>query len=84
LVVNALALPAPLRDTLGDSASEGLVQMFEGASTLAAERYERRLAEETGRIRLEIAELKFELIKWMFLFWIGQVAVNIAAVQFLG
>jgi hypothetical protein len=31
------------------------------------ERFERRLAEETGRLR-------FDLIKWSFLFWIGQLA----------
>jgi hypothetical protein len=29
------------------------------------------------------AELKAEIIKWMFLFWIGQTAVTIAIVKFL-
>ena len=53
------------------------------------ERFERRLAEEFAKLRLEIAELRAELradfrvelagvradfIKWSFLFWIGQVA----------
>lgn len=29
------------------------------------------------------AELKTEIIKWMFLFWIGQIAVLLAAARFL-
>jgi hypothetical protein len=47
----------------------------------ASERFERRLAEETGKIRLDIAgvreemgTLRFDLLKWSFLFWIGELA----------
>ena len=29
------------------------------------------------------ANIKAEIIKWMFLFWIGQIAVLIAAAKFL-
>lgn len=29
------------------------------------------------------SELKTEIIKWMFLFWIGQIAVLLAAAKFL-
>jgi hypothetical protein len=29
------------------------------------------------------ADIKAEIIKWMFLFWIGQIAVLIAAAKFL-
>jgi len=29
------------------------------------------------------SELKTEIIKWMFLFWIGQIAVLLAAARFL-
>ncbi len=29
------------------------------------------------------ADIKAEIIKWMFLFWIGQIAVLIAAANFL-
>ena len=68
---------------------------------LAAERFERRLAEEIGKFRSEVAEqnanlrsetseqiatLRSELfekiergqtstIRWMFLFWVGQIGV---------
>jgi len=51
--------------------------------TLAAEKFERRLTEEVARLeakisqevaRLEtkISEVKADLIRWMFLFWVGQ------------
>ena len=36
--------------------------------------FERRLGEETSKLRLEMAVLKFDLLKWNFLFWIGQLA----------
>jgi len=29
------------------------------------------------------ADIKAEIIKWMFLFWIGQIAVLVAATKFL-
>ena len=57
---------------------------------LATERFERRLTEEISglreefhrtlhegltAVRQEIATTRFELLKWSFVFWIGQVAV---------
>ncbi|MBF0567465.1 MAG: DUF1640 domain-containing protein [Nitrospirae bacterium] len=41
-----------------------------------------RISEETGRLRAEIANCKAEIIKWMFLFWIGQTAVMVALFKF--
>jgi hypothetical protein len=49
------------------------------AVSAAADRYERRLAEEISGLRTaivrEIHDGRVEIIKWSFLFWIGQVAV---------
>ncbi len=53
---------------------------------LAEERFERRLSEEvakvnnkiteeTGKLRIEIEKTKSEILKWMFIFWIGQIGV---------
>jgi hypothetical protein len=36
--------------------------------------FERCLAAETAKVRLEMATLKFDLLRWNFLFWIGQLA----------
>jgi hypothetical protein len=62
--------------------------------TTATERFERRLSDETAKLRVEIANLgsglrqemakdRFELLKWMFVFWIGQLAATTAIMSFL-
>ncbi|MEW6482011.1 MAG: coiled-coil domain-containing protein [bacterium] len=33
---------------------------------------DKRINEETSKLRVDIAQFKSELIKWMFLFWVGQ------------
>jgi hypothetical protein len=61
---------------------------------IAGERFERRLAEEMGALRVdmskafaemrtEFAEMRTELLKWSFLFWIGQFAAVSGMVAFL-
>jgi hypothetical protein len=47
---------------------------FADAHRLATASFERRLGEEMSKLRLEMAALKFDLLKWTFLFWIGQLA----------
>jgi hypothetical protein len=62
----------------------------EDVLNLASERFERRLAEEMAGLRVEfaralhagldsvrqeIATSRVELLKWSFLFWVGQLAV---------
>jgi hypothetical protein len=32
--------------------------------------------EDIGKVRQEIAETKAELIRWMFIFWVGQVVTT--------
>ena len=39
--------------------------------------------EDGAKLRVEIAESKTQVIKWMFLFWIGQMAATAAIVKFL-
>jgi hypothetical protein len=77
-MMKLLLVPAPLRDRLGDVASEGLMDMFAAAHERAVESFERRLSEEVSKLRAEMhvgfADLKSELLKWSFLFWIGQLA----------
>ena len=58
------------------------------AMTLVADRFERRLGEECGKLRaefralgielrsdlkVEVANVRADLLKWSFLFWIGQI-----------
>ena len=55
--------------------------------SVAAERYERRLAEEISGLRValvrELHEGRVEIIKWSFLFWLGQVAALFALFSFM-
>ena len=68
-----------------EQASEGLGEMFSLYHQIATDRFERRLTEEMSALRLEMhqgfaalrqedATTRVELLKWSFLFWIGQVA----------
>lgn len=66
--------------------------------TVAADRFERRLGTEMSALRLEMsrdlsalrvdvardsAALRVELLKWSFLFWIGQVATMAGLLAFM-
>jgi hypothetical protein len=61
--------------------------------TIAADRYERRLTQEVAllrqdfsaalhqglaAVRNELATSRVEIVRWLFLFWIGQVATTAA------
>jgi hypothetical protein len=59
--------------------------MFSLYHQMSSDRFERRLTEEIGALRLEmyqgfaairqeLATTRVELLKWSFLFWMGQVA----------
>lgn len=76
--MDLLQAPTPLRERLGDAASESLVVMFADAHKLATESFERRLDArlevEMSKMRLALSDLRFELLKWLFLFWVSQLA----------
>ena len=109
--MDTLLVPEEVRQRLGDTGSDGLVTMFADAHRIAAERFERSVAQVEARMderfaavearmdhrfaavearmdhRFELFEerferrlahelgvLRFDLLKWSFLFWIGQLA----------
>ncbi len=79
--MNPQVVPDSVRNHLGAEATEGLLQLLTRVESdwsdqvlnLAEGRFERRLVEETSRIRIDVAELKSDLLKWSFVFWVGQV-----------
>ena len=81
--MDTLLVPLPVRDRLGDAGSDGLLMMFAEAHRIATESFERRLGEETSTLRRDMAELKFDILKWNFLFWIGQVAVLVSVLSWM-
>ncbi len=40
--------------------------------------------QDGAELRVEMSAFKAEIIKWMFLFWIGQIAVTTAIFKLLG
>jgi len=75
----------------------GVVNMTEREDAVVmvvTERFERRLTEETGKLRLEMthgfgvmrtemADRNAELLKWLLLFFAGQTAIQTAALTAL-
>lgn len=80
-----LTVPRPLRTKLGEEASDALIDLMNKANTrqkedilvYVEEKFERRLSEEISRVNEriteEISSTRTDLIKWMFIFWIGQI-----------
>jgi hypothetical protein len=95
-------VPAALMERLGDKGSAGLTEMLDDHKRdstdyvleKTAERFERRLVEETSKIRVDMAQMRtdlhgeivssrFEILKWAFLFWTGQFVAMIAVMAFM-
>jgi hypothetical protein len=83
--MDTLLVPDSVREKLGNAASDGLMNMFAEVHRMGEERLDRRIAEVSANTDRKIAELrselllalatlKFDLLKWNFLFWIGQLA----------
>jgi hypothetical protein len=81
---------ADLRIVIDDAAQRWREEVL----SIAAERFERRLAEEIGAfrsdmakdfasLRVEMAQMQVNLLKWSFLFWIGQFAAMTGMMAFL-
>ncbi len=70
-----VSVPKILRSKLGDDGAEALVEFFnemqaanspkEEIIEIVEEKFERRLAEELGKLRIEMAEMKSELLDEM-------------------
>jgi hypothetical protein len=53
------------------------------AHTKAMESFDHRLGQEVSTLRLDIANLRAELLKWSFLFWIGHLAAITGVISLL-
>src|SRR6478752_1865596 len=93
-VMEHLMVPMAVRAKLGESGSEGLVDMFSAYQQFSTDRYETRLIQmETSlrlefrdglaAIRVELAQTRADVIKWTLLMWIGQFAALASVVAYL-
>ena len=85
-----------LREKLTDEGVDALVELINSANektkedviALSVEKYERRLAEvksdleaKIAQVEIKIAQTETRIIRWMFIFWVGQVG-TITAILF--
>jgi len=78
-----ITIPKVIREKLGDDGSEAITKLLNeieqgikrDSIAIVEEKFERRLSEELGKLRVEIAETKTFLFRWMFIFWVGQIGV---------
>ena len=80
-----------LRDRLGN---DGFLELTEFAQShgdqmqtdilsAAGDRVERRLVEETAKLRSEVDAARLSLIKWMFGFFIGYLGITISLAELI-
>ena len=53
----------------------------EAAIITVEEKFERRLTEEISKLDKKISETKAYIIKWMFIFWAGQIGILAAVLD---
>ena len=80
--MTVIAIPKILNDRLTDEGAKAFVEIIERVEDstqkitlqMAEDRFEKRLAQVQSALETKIAESKAEIIRWMFIFWIGQFA----------
>jgi len=55
-------------------------QLNQEMNTFATKKDISDLKEELGKLSVKIEKVRADLIKWMFIFWVGQVSVTIALI----
>lgn len=74
-----------LKPKLGESESRLLIQHFEESfeEQFASKSQQLATKQDIADLRVEIAQSKAEIIKWMFIFLIGQAAAIIGVIKLL-
>ncbi len=78
--MTVIAIPRILQDKLTPEGAEALVQILDKVEDrsqkatleIAEERFEKRLTQVEANLRIEIAKARTEIIKWMFIFIVGE------------
>ena len=76
-----ITVPRTLRDKLGDDGTDSLITLLnrsnenlkEDVLVFVEEKFERQLTEEISKVNQKISESNANTIKWMFIFWVGQI-----------
>lgn len=73
-----------LKVKLGENEAKALTEYVETKVEKSLEKEPDILAtkEDIYKIEVKLADTKSEIIKWMFIFWIGQIAVTLGIIYF--
>jgi predicted Holliday junction resolvase-like endonuclease len=88
MIVSEIKLYELLKAKLGTQEAEAFVEILEKKVDQKFEESKQMLATKEdiakleGKLETKIAETKADMIKWMFIFWIGQMAATVAIVKF--
>jgi hypothetical protein len=71
-----------LSDKLGNDTTEAMFKYIDNKTERSVESTIKTLAtkDDIANVRKEIGESKADTIKWMFIFWVGQVGATLAIV----
>ena len=83
--VSEIQLYNILKEKLGESEAQSLVEFVDSKIDKGFNDKKDVLAtkQDISGLRVEFGNFKAEIIKWMFIFWIGQVAAVVAIVKFV-
>ena len=81
--MTVIAIPKVLREKLGDEGSEALIEILNKSEDKSKEhilevaegKFEKRLTEEISSVKVELARARADILKWIFIFWVGQISV---------
>ena len=83
--MSVIAFPKILTDRLTDEGARALADILntvENAAQkitleIAEERFEKKLSQLEARMDVNLAQMETRLIRWMFIFWMGQSATTL-------
>ena len=77
MIVSEIKLFELLKAKIGEKEAEAFIDILEKRVDKKFEDAKDTLAtkEDIANVEIKLANTKAEIIKWMFIFWIGQVAV---------
>jgi hypothetical protein len=84
--ISSIEMYTILKGKLGENEAKALTEYVESKVEKSFEKEKDILAtkEDVLKLEVKISDIKSEIIKWMFIFWIGQIAVLLALVYFKG
>ena len=77
IAISSIEMFTILKRKLGENEAQAVTEYVESKVVKTFDKEKDVLA-----TKADLAETKSEIIKWMFIFWIGQIAVTLALVYF--